>query len=223
MEKKNNKEKLKGQGKVPKSYKIEDPEIWEFKELDLSGTYSYASYMRWKFHERVELIKGKIFQMGAPTTKHQVFIGDIFAVLHQFLKGKQCRVFVSPFDVRFPGRSLADREVFTVLQPDICVVCDDQKIDDKGCLGAPDIVIEVLSPGNNRKDLDFKFKVYETSGVREYWVLDPSKESMLKYVLNEDGVFVASSPFMSGEVFTSDVFPGFSLNMEELFGFVEVF
>jgi Uma2 family endonuclease len=204
-----------------KAYKTEEPEIRTFNEIDLSGTYSYASYLRWKFEERVELIKGKIFRMSAPTTKHQICTGDIFVELHQFLKGKACRVFISPFDVRFPGSSLADQEVFTVLQPDVCVVCDDQKIDGKGCIGAPDIVVEVLSPGNNKKDLDFKFKVYEASGVREYWVLNPYTASILKYVLNEDGFFVAKeSCFVSG-VFTSDVLPGFSLNLEELFGIVD--
>jgi hypothetical protein len=92
----------KGENKVPKSYETEEEEILTLNEIDLSGTYSYASYLRWKFEERVELIKGKIFLMAAPATKHQVCTGDIFVVLYQFLKGKQCRVFVSPFDVRFP-------------------------------------------------------------------------------------------------------------------------
>lgn len=216
MEKKNVRPRVKT--KLPKSYNTEEPEVYTLNEMDMSGTYSYASYLRWKFEERVELIKGKIFPMSAPNTKHQVCTGNIFLALHQFLKAKQCRVFISPFDVRFPGKSLADQDVFTVLQPDICVVCDDRKLDDKGCIGAPDIVVEVLCPGNNRKDLDFKFKVYEESGVREYWILDPVKQALLKYVLQENGVFVAREPCVAPEVFTSDVLPGFYLNMEELFG-----
>lgn len=201
-----------------KTYKAREPVIHQVNDIDVSGTYSYASYLRWKFQERVELIKEKMFQMSAPNTKHQVCTGNIFVALHQFLKAKQCRVFISPFDVRFPGKSLADQDVFTVLQPDICVVCDDRKIDDKGCIGAPDSVVEVLCPGNNRKDLDFKFKVYEESGVREYWILDPVKQALLKYVLQENGVFVAREPCVLPEAFTSDVLPGFYLNMEELFG-----
>lgn len=209
--------KQKKSYKPLKSIKNKEREVWKLNELDFSGTYSYASYLMWKFDERVELIKGKIFQMGAPTTKHQVCTGEVFAALHQFLKGKQCRVFISPFDVRFPGRSVNDREVFTVLQPDICVVCDDDKIDSKGCIGAPDIVVEVLSAGNNKKDLDFKYKIYESSGVREYWVLDPAEQSLLKYVLNEDGVFVAAEPCFANALFTSDVLPGFCLNLEEVF------
>lgn len=203
---------------APKPYETEEREIQTLNELDLSGTYSYASYIRWKFEERVELIKGKVFLMGAPATKHQVCIGIVFGELYQFLKGKPCKAFVSPFDVRFPGKSLMDQEVFTVLQPDICVVCDDRKIDARGCIGAPDIVVEVLSPGNNRKDLNFKFKVYEESGVREYLVIDPGRRSLLKYVLNDNGVFVARKHDKVAGFFTSDVLPGFCLNIEELFG-----
>ncbi len=103
------------------------------------------------------------------------------------------------------------------------MVCDDWKIDEKGCAGAPDIVVEVLSVGNNRKDLDFKFNVYESSGVREYWILNPSDRSMLKYVLNENGVFVAGKLFVTGRTFTSDILPGFCLKSEDVFGGVEVF
>lgn len=210
--------KQDGKIKVPKFYESGEPVVRTLNEIDMSGTYSYASYLRWKFEERVELIKGKIFPMGAPNTKHQVCIGDVFVELYQFLKGKQCRVFVSPFDVRFPGKSLSDQDIFTVLQPDICVVCDDRKIDEKGCIGAPDIVIEVLSPGNNKKELKYKFKIYEESGVREYWIFNPLKGSLLKYVLQADGVFVAAAPCIAPGTFTSEVLPGFYLNMEELFG-----
>jgi len=214
---KENEIKQEGKNKVPKSYETEEKEILTFNEIDLSGTYSYASYLRWKFEERVELIRGKIFPMGAPATTHQVCTGDVFVVLYQFLKGKQCRVFISPFDVRFAGKSLADKDVFTVLQPDICVVCDDQKIDEKGCVGAPDIVVEVLSLENKRKELDLKFKVYEEFGVREYWIIDPIKKSLLKYALNENGAFVLGKDSVDAEKFTSDVLPGFCLDEKELF------
>ena len=210
-------EELNSSGKR-RTYQAEVPVIRKVSDIDLSATYSYASYLRWKFEERVELIKGKVFLMGAPATKHQVCIGIVFGELYQFLKGKPCKAFVSPFDVRFPGKSLMDQDVFTVLQPDICVVCDDRKIDAKGCIGAPDIVVEVLSPGNNRKDLNFKFKVYEESGVREYLVIDPGRRSLLKYVLNDNGVFVARKHDKVAGFFTSDVLPGFCMNIEELFG-----
>ncbi|MEQ7800438.1 Uma2 family endonuclease [Pedobacter sp. ASV1-7] len=90
-----------GSDKSLNPYKTDEPETMTFNEIDLSGTYSYASYLSWTFEERLELIKGKIFQMSAPTTKHQICTGSVFAELHQFLKGKPCRVFISPFDVRF--------------------------------------------------------------------------------------------------------------------------
>lgn len=203
---------------LSKPYETEEKEVQAFSEIDLSGTYSYANYLRWKFEERVELVRGKLFLMGAPATTHQVCTGVVFGELYQFLKGKKCRVFVSPFDVRFPDVSLADQDVFTVLQPDICVVCDNRKIDEKGCIGAPDIVVEVLSPGNKRKELDFKFKVYEESGVREYWIVNPKEQSLLKYLLNENGVFNLGKAAEVAGIFTSDVLPGFCLDIKELFG-----
>ncbi len=110
-----NQVKQDDKGKVPKFYEIEEKEVQTLNEMDMSGTYTYASYLQWQFQERVELIKGKIFPMSAPTTKHQVCTGNVFVKLHQFLKRSPCRAFISPFDVRFPGKSLADREVFTVL------------------------------------------------------------------------------------------------------------
>lgn len=158
--------------KVRKSYAKKEPVVRYVNEIDLSGTYSYASYMRWKFEERVELIRGRVFEMSAAATMHQVCAGNIFFELKLFLKAKSCRAFISPFDVRFPDKSKADKDIFTVLQPDICVVCDENKIDRRGCVGAPDIVIEVLSPGNNQKDLFHKYQIYEESGVREYWVVE---------------------------------------------------
>lgn len=217
MMKKQHKKKEKDT-KTIKSYEAEAPEVFTLNEIDTSGTYSYANYLRWKFEERVELIKGKIFPMSAPATKHQVCTGIIFGELYQFLKDKRCRVFVAPFDVRFPDQSLSDQDVFTVLQPDVCVVCDDSKIDAKGCIGAPDIVVEVLSSGNNKKDLEFKFKVYEESGVREYWVLNPIKQFLLKYVPGQNGLFIAEKSYMMPGIFTSDLLPGFSLDTTELFG-----
>ena len=116
------------------------------EDLDFSGTYSYANYLRWEFEERLELIKGKIFKMAAPTTLHQRVTGRIYGELYHFLKKQKCEVLVSPFDARFPSTSTADQDVFTVLQPDVCIVCDAAKLEPLGCLGAPDIVIEVLSP-----------------------------------------------------------------------------
>jgi Uma2 family endonuclease len=145
-----------------------------FAELDVNKVYTYADYFRWTFEERLELIKGKIFEMSpAPNRIHQKLSGDIYGQLWSFLKGNKCQVFAAPFDVRLPRKSKADKDILTVLQPDICVICNPSKLDDRGCIGAPDIVVEILSPGNNAKELKNKYEVYEESVVKEYWVVSP--------------------------------------------------
>lgn len=200
-----------------KKYTVEYPVVHQVNDIDLSGTYSYAHYLNWKFEDRLELIKGKIFKMGSPSTTHQRIIGRIYVALFMFLKGHRCEAFIAPFDVRFPDGSLDDKAVFTVLQPDIAVICDQTKLDEKGCIGAPDIVVEVLSPGNSKKELINKFNIYQEFGVKEYWLVSPTSRSFIKYVLNLDGVYEAGLPYVGGE-FVSDVLPGFRLNVEEVFG-----
>ncbi len=205
----------KKQKKEPKPYVI--PEYMSVVEdLDFSGTYSYANYLRWEFEERLELIKGKIFKMAAPTTLHQRVIGRIHGELYHFLKKQKCEVLVSPFDVRFPERSIADEDVFTVLQPDICIVCDTSKLELRGCLGAPDIVIEVLSPSTSKKDMVNKFNVYEQHKVKEYWIVEPTEKCILKYVLNKDGLFIGDKPYRKNGQLTSSILPDFSLNIDEV-------
>ena len=122
-------------------------------ELDLSKTYTYADYYSWRFEERLELIKGKVFKISpAPTGNHQIISLNISSELHNFLKGKPYKVFAAPFDVRLVRNEKSDKKVKNVVQPDVCVICDLTKMaDQRSCLGAPDIMIEILSPGNNQK------------------------------------------------------------------------
>ena len=127
-----------------------------FKELDLTQFYTYADYLRWQFEERVELIKGKIFKMSAPNRIHQKISGYIFVAVANHLAGKQCEVYSAPFDVRIPRKTKEDKDIITVVQPDISVICNKAILDFKGCLGAPDIVAEILSPGNNKIKLKNK-------------------------------------------------------------------
>ncbi len=186
-------------------------------DLDQNKTYTYADYFKWKFEERVELIRGKVFKMSpAPNRKHQELTGDVFYELRRFLNNNSCSVYVAPFDVRLPRKSKDDKDIVTVLQPDICVVCDRTKLDDKGCVGAPDIVVEVLSPGNNAKELRNKYEVYEEAGVKEYWVISPQDETFTLYSL-EDGRFRPSKGMVAGEVVKSAVLDGFELDLEALF------
>ena len=189
----------------------------ELANLDLNKVYTYADYYKWKFDERVELIKGYIFKMSpGPNRLHQEISGGISFQLQKFLERSPCKVYTAPFDVRFPRKSKADKDIITVLQPDICVVCDRSKLDDRGCIGAPDIVVEVLSPSNNKKELKNKYEIYEEAGVKEYWIVCPYEQTMIVYTLT-DGKFVSSPVISGGDILTSSVLPGFSLNISELF------
>ncbi|UKT62335.1 Uma2 family endonuclease [Pedobacter mucosus] len=197
---------------------LQNEPIRAFSDIDVSLTYSYANYLNWLFEERVELIKGKIFKMSpAPSRVHQEISREIFYPLINFLKDKPCKVYSAPFDVRFPKESKADKDVYTVLQPDICVICDRNNLDDRGCIGAPDIVVEILSPGNNKKELLHKYQVYEEFGVKEYWVVSQSDQSMLIYTLNDLGKFQPSKIFTLSEKITSSVLPGFELFLDDVF------
>ncbi len=189
----------------------------QLADLDVNKVYTYADYFKWKFEERIELIKGKIFKMSpAASRKHQEISGEIFFSFKLFLKGKPCKVYSAPFDVRLPIKSKDDKDIITVLQPDVCVVCDLSKLDDKGCIGAPDIVVEVLSPGNNAKELKNKYEVYEQSGVKEYWVVSPQDETVLIHLL-EGGQFKLLPVKVAGDVVTSPILPGFAMDVKDLF------
>ena len=194
----------------------------EVKEPDLNygGLYTYADYLKWTIEERFEIIKGKLFKMSpGPNTWHQIITGDLFNQLYNFLKGRQCWVFVAPFDVRLPRKSKADKDITTVVQPDVCVVCDPDKIDRKGCIGAPDIVVEVLSPGSNEKDIRNKYEVYEEAGVKEYWVVSPQDKTFFIYTL-ANGKFVPSRLMASGDIIHSNVLPGFTIDLSGLFALI---
>jgi Uma2 family endonuclease len=196
---------------------IDEP-VRQFNELDASLTYSYANYLNWLFPERVELIAGRIFKMSpAPSSFHQLITGKIYRRLGNFLEKQLCKVFISPFDVRFPKESNSDKSIFTVLQPDIFVVCDRNKIDARGCIGAPDLIVEVLSPGNTKMELLHKYRVYEEFGVKEYWVVSQSNQNILIYTLNDIGKFQPSKIFTLSEKITSSVLPGFELALDDVF------
>jgi len=181
------------------------------------GIYSYADYLTWTMDEMVELIKGRIFKMNAaPKRIHQKVSGIIFVELFQFLKGKICEVYEAPFDVRLPVKSKKNEDVFTVVQPDICVICDKGKLDDAGCIGAPDLIVEILSKGNNKKELKNKYEVYEESGVHEYWIVQPEEQTLLIYTL-VNGKYVPSKLFTTGDIVNSRIIKGFALNLDDVF------
>ena len=157
--------------------------------LEKDIRYTFADYYSWDDGKRWELIDGLLYDMSAaPSPTHQSLLGNLFMEIHSFLKGKPCKAYLAPFDVRLFGKGDEER---TVLQPDITVVCDRSKIDKKGCNGAPDMVVEILSPYSVRHDMLTKFQLYRQAGVREYWVVNP-EEKILTIHLLEDGDYKTS-------------------------------
>ncbi|MEB2780708.1 Uma2 family endonuclease [Algoriphagus sp. C2-6-M1] len=199
--------------RIPQKDKID---LDAFQEPNESfGGYSYADYLKWDFEEIVELIKGKIFaKASAPNRRHQEVSANLTSILWVFLKDHSCKVYSAPFDVRF-SKNPKDEKVKSVVQPDISVICDPSKLDDKGCLGAPDLIVEILSPGNSRVELQNKYELYQEYGVREYWVIHPTECTVLIYTLI-DGKFHPSRLFTSGDQIQSSVLPGFTLDLEEV-------
>ncbi len=154
--------------------------ITDISQLDLKKQYTYADYLTWQFSERVELIKGWLYKMSpAPKRVHQRICTDLSGFLWLHFKGSDCQVFDAPFDVRLiKNKGQADNEINTVVQPDICIICDVEKLDDRGCIGAPDLIVEVLSDSTAKKDYNEKFNLYEENGVKEYWIANPASQTI---------------------------------------------
>ncbi len=194
--------------------------VKDINDLDFTKTYTYKDYLLWKFKERVELIKGKIFKMSpAPSIIHQEISRNINRILDHYFFGKSCKVFYAPLDVLLPDKkkSSEENEIFTVVQPDLCVICDPEKIaDGKKCIGAPDLVIEILSPGNSKKEVDYKFDLYQEAGVQEYWLVYPEERSINIFVL-KDGEYIGLKPISEGQILTSSLFPELRADVDTIF------
>lgn len=192
--------------------------ITQFSQLDLSKTYTYADYLTWKFDEFVELIKGKVMRpMAGPSRLHQVYSTNILRQLLPVLRGNPCQVYHAPFDVRLTTAGAnGDQQIQTVVQPDICVVCDPAKLDDRGCVGAPDWIIEILSPGNTTRDTRIKFDLYEESGVLEYWIIYPGVKTVAAFTLL-GGQYKLTAEYTEPGPIPVVALPGLSLEWAEIF------
>ncbi len=193
--------------------------ISSIDQLDLTKLYSYSDYLNWNVKERLEIIKGKIFNMSpAPNVKHQQISGDLFGKIWQITQNQKYQVFSAPFDVRLPLKNTkTNAEIITVVQPDLSIICDPEKLDTQGCLGAPDWIIEILSPGNSKKEMKDKYEVYQESGVKEYWLVDPLTEIVLVYILDENGIFRGLQPATSDDIINSQTLPDVQIDLSKLF------
>src|SRR5690625_4113939 len=179
--------------------------------------YSYADYLTWAEGERVELIDGEIFNMSpAPSRRHQQILGELSTAFSVFLRDKECEVYFAPFDVRLFAENKQDEDVDNVVQPDLSVVCDQTKLDDKGCNGSPDLIIEVLSPSSIKMDRWTKYRLYEKAGVREYWLVDPVNESLEVHLLIDDH-YDFQGVFTKEDTVSVHVLPDLELDLNKIF------
>ena len=149
--------------------------------------YTYSDYLQWDNEKRLELIEGTIVDMTpAPSRLHQEILLELGRQFANYLLGKTCKVYVTPFDVRLPWQDESTEETRTVVQPDLVVVCDPKKLDQRGCEGAPDLVIEILSPTTAKHDLIVKLRIYERARVKEYWVVHPTDQTLMVFALRNE-------------------------------------
>jgi Uma2 family endonuclease len=196
--------------------------ITDLSQLDMNGVYNYADYLTWQFDETVELIKGKIALMSpAPNLKHQSISGSLFLAIGNYFRHKSCKLFSAPFDVRLYDRRkslIANQDIYTVVQPDLCVICDSKKLDYKGCLGAPDWIIEILSKGNSKKEMHDKYQLYLQSGVKEYWLVYPYEQAIYCFILNDSEDDYRLFKMYSSEQHASPyLFPELVIDLNEVF------
>ncbi|MEY4934450.1 MAG: hypothetical protein RIS64_809 [Bacteroidota bacterium] len=194
--------------------------VTQLSQLDGNSIYNYADYLTWQFEQTVELIRGKILQMASPSRKHQDISWELSGQFYNFFRNRQCRSYSAPFDVRLydKKKSLkANKDIYTVIQPDLCVICDLDKLDDNGCLGSPDLIIEILSLGNSSKEMKMKKQLYEESGVREYWIVDPIRELLVQYVLETNDKYGAPQILFDDDTVHATIFEGLSIVLKELF------
>ncbi|MDR2497379.1 MAG: Uma2 family endonuclease [Tannerellaceae bacterium] len=211
--------------KEPTPYKLEPVERLSVQEPIVaygakSRLYTYADYLSWPDDKRRELIRGLIYEMfGAPTRWHAEISVKILMWISTFIsrRKRKCKVYHAPFDVRLPNRKgeKANDKIYSVVQPDICVVCDLSKLDDAGCIGAPDLIVEVQSPSTAFKDANDKLSLYEESGVREYWIV--FKEGVTVYTLQSDGRYDIGKTYeLEGKV-PVGIFEGLEIDLHKLF------
>jgi len=181
---------------------------------DRDGYYTYEDYYSWELEEgeRWELIDGKAYKMSAPTLNHQDVAGEIFRQLANFLKGKKCKAYIAPVDVRLNYDTLDD----TVVQPDVLVVCDENKLSDiRAVKGAPDLAVEVLSPSNPNHDRVLKFNNYREAGVREFWIVDPIARTVAVNILSGTN-YTTHIHGATGNI-SLGVVKGCEVNLDEVF------
>ncbi len=183
--------------------------------------FTYAQYKNWPKEERWEIIEGEAFNMSpAPGMTHQNISGELFRQIANYLSEKPCKIFAAPFDIFLPKNNESEEETSTIVQPDISIICDPSKLSEKGCLGPPNVVMEIISPSSASHDQIRKLDLYEKHAVPEYWIVHPMDRIVWKYVLENNNY---GKPFIYDKNGTPSFlrFPDLQINLRKVFGIPE--
>jgi Uma2 family endonuclease len=188
----------------------------KFKEED---RFTYADYLTWQDDQRWELIDGEAFCMSpGPNRLHQKWLGELYRQFANYLVGKPCEVYLAPFDVRLQDYlDASDEETITVVQPDLMIICDTNKLDERGVKGAPDIVVEIISPSTAKRDIKTKFELYQRHGVKEYWIMYPNDRTLLVYRLSGDNRYGTPEVFGEADIVSVPLLCDLNIDMAAVF------
>lgn len=180
--------------------------------------FTLADCLTWDEDKRIEIINGEAFMMATPSRTHQKISMELSRQLANYLEGKQCEVYPAPFGVRlFEQAGDSPENVDTLVEPDISVVCDRNKLDDHGCKGAPDMIIEILSPSSLRHDRLVKLNLYQRAGVREYWIVDPENRSVMVFLPDGGGTLRLYEDYGRNDVAKVNVLDGCFIELSKVF------
>lgn len=200
---------------------LSKPENMEPLKLDLNKRYTYADYYTWWDDVRRELHDGRIVELETPYRKHQQVSVHFVGILGNYNEGKNIHAFHAPLDVRLPknDEQTRDDEIYTVVQPDLMIICDESKLDERGCVGPPDFVIEIVDKRSGKRDIRDKFEIYQKHGVREYWIVNPNDENVTVFVLDENGKFQFRGMYGDDDKIPVGIFEGdLKIDLMEVFG-----
>ncbi|KJR48107.1 hypothetical protein UF75_1460 [Desulfosporosinus sp. I2] len=180
--------------------------------------YTYADYLTYPEDERWEIFDGVPLMQAAPAPIHQEILMELSKQIAVYLTGKTCKIYPAPFCVRLPeGYEKDDKEVKNIVEPDISIICDKFKIDEMGCNGAPDMIIEIISPSSIKKDRFLKFNMYEKAGVKEYWIVEPDQKLVSVFLLQTNGRFSRPEMYTDEDSINVSIFPDLVINLSTVF------
>lgn len=178
--------------------------------------YSYRDYLNWNEEKRIEIIDGQMYMQVALSRRHQEILSELHRQIANYLVGKTCKVYPAPFEVRLETIDIPE-QIINVFEPDLSIICDPNKLDDRGCKGAPDWIVEITSPSTARVDKIKKFNKYEEAGVKEYWIIEPEENIVSVFTLGNNNRYGRPEMYAGDDKIIVKTLEGLEINLEMMF------